>query len=293
MLSTRQEAEGLASALPALLVAAERVASTVAQGAHGRRRVGQGEAFWQFRPYLPGDAANRIDWRQTARRDGARAATAYLRDLEWEAAQSVFLWADRSASMDWRSAPGLPRKLDRAVVLILALASLLGRGGERIGLLGSAERPSPGRVGFDRLVRHLGDDDNLSTSSLPPRQALPRRAQIILVGDFLGPLDETQAVVASFIDRECSGQIVQVLDPAEEDLPYIGRVRFEGPEREPGTLINRTEDVRDAYRARLDAHRAALKHLASAAGWGFISHRTDHPPATALLALWAALSSRI
>ncbi len=49
--SLRQRAEQLAAILPPILVAAERVASTVVQGVHGRRRVGQGEAFWQFRHY--------------------------------------------------------------------------------------------------------------------------------------------------------------------------------------------------------------------------------------------------
>ncbi len=58
------DAARLASGLPALLVAAQRVASTVMQGVHGRRRVGQGDAFWQFRQYRQGDSINRIDWRQ-------------------------------------------------------------------------------------------------------------------------------------------------------------------------------------------------------------------------------------
>ncbi len=47
----RQRAEALAATLPPLLVAAERVAATVAQGVHGRRRAGMGESFWQFRRY--------------------------------------------------------------------------------------------------------------------------------------------------------------------------------------------------------------------------------------------------
>lgn len=288
----RQAAEQLSAGLPALLVAAEQVAATVAQGTHGRRRVGQGEAFWQFRPYFPGDTANRIDWRQTARRDGARGAGVYVRDLEWEAAQSVFLWHDRSPSMAWRSTPALPLKGDRAMVLMLALGMLLARGGERIGLLGGAERPSPGRLGLDRLIRQVMGDANEDGAGLPPVQALPRRAQIVLIGDFLGPIEETRALLGRYLARECAGQLVQILDPAEEDPPYAGRVRFEGTEREPAALISRAEDIRAAYRLRLDGHRAALRQITRAAGWGFIAHRTDHPPAASLLALWAALSGQ-
>src|ERR1700752_108958 len=133
---TRHRAEALAAVLPPLLVAAERVAVTVAQGVHGRRRVGQGETFWQFRQYEPGDAATRIDWRESA-----KSQRVYVRETEWEAAQSVWLWRDRSASMDYSSAGYVaggewPSKRDRAELLLMALACLLVRGGERLTLLG-------------------------------------------------------------------------------------------------------------------------------------------------------------
>ena len=122
----RREAEGLAARLPPLLIAALRVAATVEQGVHGRRRIGTGDAFWQFRQYQPGEPATRIDWRQSAKSDRL-----FLRETEWAAAQSVWFWRDASASMDWHSAPGLPRKRERAELLTLALASLLLRAGER------------------------------------------------------------------------------------------------------------------------------------------------------------------
>ena len=130
--------EALAAALPPLLVAAERVAATVSQGVHGRRRVGEGETFWQFRRYQPGDPAQRIDWRQSAKSDRV-----YVRENEWEAAQSVWLWRDGSASMRWRVARDRPTKLERADLLLLALAALLVRGGEHVALLG--ERPAVAR----------------------------------------------------------------------------------------------------------------------------------------------------
>src|SRR5689334_22734838 len=144
--SLRHRAEETAAALPPLLVAAERIAATVAQGVHGRRRVGQGESFWQFRQYEPGDAAGRIDWRESA-----KSQRLYVRETEWEAAQSVWLWRDASPSMAYTSAgyvPGAewPTKRDRAELLLLALASLLVRGGERLTLLGSGVAPISGRV---------------------------------------------------------------------------------------------------------------------------------------------------
>src|SRR5438128_12589561 len=152
----RERAEQAAASLPPLLVAAGRVAITVAQGVHGRRRVGQGETFWQFRQYQPGDAASRIDWRKSA-----KSERLYVRETEWEAAQSVWLWRDASASMDYTSAgyvPGgeWPTKRDRAQLLLVALASLLVRGGERLTVLGSGMAPMSGRIALSRVAELVG-----------------------------------------------------------------------------------------------------------------------------------------
>jgi uncharacterized protein (DUF58 family) len=285
-LLARHRAEDLASALPPLLVAAERVASTVAQGVHGRRRVGLGETFWQFRRYQPGDAPSMIDWRQSA-----KTQPVYVRENEWEAAQSVWLWRDRSASMDFRSGSGLPTKRERADLLTLATVVLLARGGERVALLNSGVRPDHGKTVIDRLARLMTDPRAAAAPEpLPKVEALPRHAQVVLFGDLLSPLPEIHAAVAGLTGRGLRGHLVQVLDPAEETLPYDGRVAFEGLEGESGLLVPRVEAVRDAYRERLQAQRDGLAALARTAGWSFATHRTDRPPQTALLGLWGAMA---
>ena len=174
----RDRAEQTAAVLPPLLVAAERVAVTVAQGVHGRRRVGQGETFWQFRQYQPGDAAARIDWRESA-----KSQRLYVRETEWEAAQSVWLWRDASASMEYSSADYLagaewPTKRDRAELLLVALASLLVRGGERLSLLGSGIAPMNGRVALTRITELISRDPSQS-DSLPAFEPLPRAGQLV------------------------------------------------------------------------------------------------------------------
>ncbi|SMH62093.1 DUF58 domain-containing protein [Azospirillum agricola] len=285
-LLARHRAEELASALPPLLVAAERVAATVAQGVHGRRRVGLGETFWQFRRYQPGDAPSMIDWRQSA-----KTQPVYVRENEWEAAQSVWLWRDRSASMDFRSAAGLPTKRERADLLTLATAVLLARGGERVALLNSGTRPDHGKSAVDRLARLMADPQAAAAPEPLPRvEPLPRHAQVVLIGDLLSPLPEIHAAVTGLAGRGLRGHLVQVLDPAEETLPYDGRVAFEGLENEAGLLVPRVEAVREAYRERLQAQRDGLSALARTTGWSFATHRTDRPPQTALLALWGALA---
>lgn len=283
-LQARNRAEDLASRLPPLLVAAERVAATVAQGVHGRRRVGLGETFWQFRRYQPGDAPSMIDWRQSA-----KTVPVYVRENEWEAAQSVWLWRDRSASMDYRSAPALPLKRERAEVLVLALAVLLVRGGERVALLNSGQRPDHSRTVLERMAVHLMDRSG-DAAALPAPEPLPRHGQVVVTGDLLSPLPEIHATVSALSARGVRGHLLQVLDPAEETLPFDGRVLFQGMEGEERLLIPRVEAVRDAYRERLTAHQDGLAALARAAGWSFAVHTTDRPPQTALLGLWGALA---
>jgi uncharacterized protein (DUF58 family) len=119
---------------------------------------------------------------------------------------------------------------------------------------------------------------------------LPRHARLVQFGDFLQPLPQVQAALSAFGARPLRGQMVQVLDPAEETLPYQGRIVFEGLEGEAPLVVPREETVRGLYADRLAAHRASLAQMARAAGWGFFTHRTDRPPQTALLALWQAMA---
>jgi uncharacterized protein (DUF58 family) len=283
-LVAQQRAEQLASTLPPLLVAAERIAATVEQGVHGRRRVGQGETFWQFRRYEPGDSAAKIDWRQSAKSDPI-----FVREMEWAAAQSVWLWRDGSASMRYRSADALPEKIERADLLTLALAALLVRGGERIALLGSGRPPVSGRTALNRMALQL-ERDEAGSDSLPRFEPLPRHSHLVIIGDFLSPLEELEPMVRGYAQRGVNGHLLQVLDPAEESLPFAGRIRFQGVEGEGETLMSRVETVREAYVGRLQAHREGLAALSRSVAWSFSTMRTDRPPQTALLALYLLLS---
>ena len=266
----------------------ERIAATVAQGVHGRRRVGQGETFWQFRRYQPGDPTPTINWRQSA-----KSSHVYVRQMEWEAAQSLWLWCDTSPSMDWRSVNDLPLKRDRAALLALALVVLLVRGGERVALLDSDLPPMTGTTAIDRLtllLSGLRSDDK--DPGLPPFKPLPRFAHLVLIGDFLAPIEEIQAAVERHAARGVMGHLLQVLDPAEESLPYSGRVRFEGLEGEAPWLLSRVENVREEYLDRLARQRDNLASLARALGWTVSTHRTDHPAEAALLTLYMSLAQR-
>lgn len=285
-------AAGVASKLPPLLIAAERIALTVEQGVHGRRRVGRGESFWQFRQYYPGDELRRLDWRQSAKSDRL-----YLRQTEWSAAQSVYLWCDQSPSMDFASERHLATKLERAQVMLLALATVLSNAGERVALLGHSAPPMAGRAVPERLAeRLLTEVKGLDRSDgLPPAALLPAHAHVVLISDFLVPLPELARMIDHFADQDVHGHLLQVLDPAEVHLPYTGRVKFEGLEKEGDLLIGRADLLQEAYHARLAEHWASLRDLASTAGWTCSRHVTGDSAAQSLLQLyqWLAADYRL
>lgn len=283
MTPTPRAAESLGAHLPPLLVAADRVASTVAQGVHGRRRVGQGDSFWQYRPFFAGDSVSRIDWRVSARSDRT-----FVRETEWEAAQTVCLWRDSGGSMRWKSREAPVEKADRAGLLLLALAALLLRGGERVQLMGAERRAFAGRVGLERLADQLARMPD--SDGLPSVARVPRHSRVVLIGDLLAPLGTIADTVVRLAAVPVTGTLLQILDPAEAVLPYEGRVRFNGLGRGETALIPRVESVREAYTTRLAEQQRGLAAICLAAGWTFAVHRTDHPPEAALLSLYTSLT---
>ena len=281
-------AESAGSRLPPLLVAADRVASTVAQGVHGRRRVGQGDSFWQFRRFVSGDSLQRIDWRQSAKSGREAPDGWFIRETEWEAAQTVCLWRDASPSMRWRSRQASVEKRDRANLLLLALASLLLRGGERVMLMRGDARPVTHRSGLDRLATEL----QTTEGDVPEDMRLPRYGTVVLFSDFLWPLEDVRTLMARFAGVPVTGYLMQILDPAETALPYQGRIRFRGMESDGDVLIPRTESVQSTYLQRLKAQQEGLAEICATAGFRFGVHHTDQAPELALLTLYTTLADR-
>ena len=278
----QSRAESLAAGLPNLLLRAKRVAATVSGGLHGRRRPGSGEDFWQYRQSQPGDPLTSIDWRQSARSDHL-----YVRETEWTVARTTRIWADPSPSMRWRSSRDLETKHDRACLLAVALGFLLEQGGERIGLL---DRPGPafaGRTAPARLAHALVQAQPVE--SFPDQGAAPR-SMVVLLSDFLMPEEVIARQAERWAAAGLSGQMLQILDPAEENLPYEGRVRLRGLEREGEMLVPHAESLREEYGQALDAHRRALAAVARQAGWRFSTHRTDQPARVALTHLYTAMA---
>lgn len=279
----RERAEGAAGRLPPLLARAEHLAGTVLLGDHGRRRAGLGDDFWQYRPAQIGDSRRMIDHRRSARGDQQ-----FVREREWQIAQSVMLWVDNGASMRFASSDALPTKSDRARLLGLAIAILLLRGGERVGLSGANLPPRRGNLQVMRLAQALGVDAP-QDYAVPEHRGMIPHTQAVFISDFLGDIDELRTAMTKAADRGVRGVMFQMLDPAEESFPFQGRTIFESV---GGTLRHETlkaGDLRTRYLERLAQRKDDLAQLARATGWQLGLHRTDESVQSALLWLYRAL----
>ncbi len=280
------DAGGVASDLPDLLVDATRIAHTVTHGLHGRRRAGTGETFWQFRRFQSGDPASKIDWRRSAKDDHI-----YIREQEWEAAHTIWLWPDRSPGMRWNSVQANVTKEHRAIILALALTNLLVRSGERVGIPEltnpSLSKTTPRRIA--ESIARMGDTTRDAT--LPPSGAIRSYSDYVIFSDFLGDADLLEPCLQSIAAEGVRCHLVQVLDPAEESFPFEGHMEFVAPDGKTRLRSGRAESLQSEYLSRLQLLRARLQSLARRIDGTFLTHRTDQPPHSVLLALHGNLTA--
>jgi uncharacterized protein (DUF58 family) len=275
-------ARTLAADMPRIILEARKVAATVIHGIHGRRRAGPGENFWQYRRFMSGEPAHRVDWRRSARDD-----LLYVREREWEAAHTIWLWPDRSPSMAFRSQLAHDSKLERTLILTLALAEVLVDGGERVGIPGLM-RPSGSRIVIERMAEAIMYDP-AERPSLPQGFVPSGLSEIVILSDLWSQTAEVRAMLARLSATGAAGHVVQVVDPAEEVFPYSGRVEFIEPETGEMITAGRAENWRADYTARIAQHRADIRSDTDRLRWSFTVHRTDRSAADLLLALHARL----
>ncbi|ACE99914.1 conserved hypothetical protein [Rhodopseudomonas palustris TIE-1] len=278
------ESRSLAASLPRLMLEARRIANNVTHGLHGRRRAGAGENFWQYRRFVSGEPAQNVDWRRSARDDHL-----YVRELEWEAAHTVWLWPDRSLSMAFASKSARDSKLERGLIVAFALADLLVAGGERVGIPGLMNPTSSNNV-IDKMAQAILHD-TATRSSLPPSFVPSSRAEIVVLSDFWSPVSEIRQMLAGLSASGAHGTLVQIVDPAEESFPYAGRVEFVEPEGGGAITAGRAEKWASDYIALVAAHRDAIRAETSKLDWLFSTHTTSRSAAELLLFLHAGMTT--
>ena len=281
----RPKAERVAQAFPGLLARADRLASTLSFGEHGRLRAGAGDAFWQFRRAEPGDDVKFVDWRRSARSDEP-----YVRQTEWQLAQLVLFWVDPSQSMQFGS-NGLT-KYDRASVLALATAILLSRQGERFGFAGGDIPSGTGSAQLERLEFALTSSTASADYGIPNVRGMRPGGRIAFFSDFFGDLNTIERAVNTAAARGVGGVFCMTLDPVEAAFPFKGRTKFESMSGALTYESQQAQGVAGDYKAALADRQNALVALAKTSGWRFVLHHTGDPAIEALTDIYGAIGGQ-
>lgn len=280
-------ARRLSAMMPGLVLSARQIAHTLVHGSHGRKRAGPGETFWQFRPYSNSEPAQRIDWRRSASSDQL-----YVREKEWDTAHTFWLWIDITPSMWYQSPLGMMSKAERACLIGLAVAEILVRSGERVGVIG-LKRPSMGRDIVAHIAERLlyGIRNEYGQTPLPAAEEIRRFSEVILISDFLADENELFPRLNQIGGHQVGGTLVHVIDPAEESFPFQGRVQFEDMTADERLMVENAVDMQAAYRGAFAARKNKLLTSARQLNWGHIIHHTDHSARSGLLHLYGYLST--
>lgn len=281
----RQKAEDTSALLPALMIKAERAAMNIFLGEHAQRKSGAGEKFWQFREYTPQDRPQDIDWRQSGKTDRV-----FIRQKERQLPQTALLWRCGAESMDFSSEKNLPTKSETANVITLALSILMTRAGERVGMLGETQT-GRSEAALDHIGNHLIEKENKAPLPLHGPGRHQKNAALVLAGDFLSPVEECAASLKSLSTEAGGGFVIQILDPAEIELPFQGRAVFQDMGAQVRELVQNIPSIRDAYKKKIENHIASLREIAHDCSWHYVLHRTDEPVEETLLKVWMSLGA--
>lgn len=275
------DAQALANSLPALLIDARKTAASLMLGAHGRRRAGMGEAFWQHRELLDGETLRQVDWRRSARSDRL-----FVREMERESPASLQIWVDTRPSMVWRNQTSRPTKAERALVIAQALAMAAKAGGERVSTLLGGQVFGQEEAFLEALIASGSRFD-----ANAPIDA-GRLSQILLVSDGLEPIEIWAERLRRLSSAAQSVLLVLIRDPDEEAFPFEGRVSFTAPGGAMPVIIGQAGAARDNYQRTYRLHFEALRAALGQARGSLLSHATDQPALPVTLQAAAQLDGR-
>lgn len=256
------------------------LAESVWQGRHGAVRSGSGTEFHRHRAYLPGDDLRRLNWALYARH-----RKLYTKESRLEARRTLYLLVDATGSMATSHGPW--SKFHYAVRVAAGLAWLAGGQGDPVALAmlrrGLVE-VVPGGSGLRHFAgicatmaatgaKEEGDFDKISEElGMFCRQP----GFIVLISDFFDREDHLLDQMAILRARGHDVMAMQLLDPAEVELPEKGDYEFIDLEN-GGRLKTSVEDLRKRHSLAVADWRKNLRENALASGIRWASATTAGP----------------
>lgn len=278
------EAEHALASTPEFTGILSKITSTdIRHGQHGQKRSGSGSDFWQYREYREGDAAHSIDWRKSARSDGY-----FVKEQEWQKSQQVSIWFSHDHSMDFKHSDSPLTKKQYAAIISYILCAKFVHAGETVSFLNGYIKNCNGAAKLNNLAHSL-------TSTNPPlnsQQFGLKNAYPVLIADFWEKPHLIEDKIKNLTANNYCGLILQIIDPAELDLPYKGRVKLtdEYSDHEDTGILNKIENIRDEYKQRILAHNKLVQEIAHKYGCQYICVDTHSPMSEACMNIYQAIT---
>lgn len=244
----------------------ELVARTVVEGfingLHRSPNLGASMDFAEHRAYMPGDDLRRIDWRLFGRSDRY-----FVKEFEADTNTNLLLLLDVSASMGFGSA-GIP-KLQYAKYLASCLGYFSSRQRDRVGLVtfvnGIVDYVPPAAKHLSIVLQTIAratasGQGSIDTALRQIAEHARRRQIVVIISDLYDEPERVVRAVARLRNRGNDLIVLQVLDPAELDLPFDDAANFE--DMETGEAIPVVPSLlREQYRTLVQEHTATLARL--------------------------------
>ncbi len=222
---------------------------------------GRGMNFEEVREYQPGDEVRAIDWNVTA-----RMGDAFIKKFTEERELTVMLVVDVSASGEFGSVELSKRELAAEIACLLAFSAI--RNSDKVGLILFSDHvelfipPKKGRVHILRLIREIlyftprgrGTEPAAALNYL--NRVVTRKSVVFLISDFQTPDFSRELTVTG---RRHDLIAVPIVDPREEELPNVGRLRLEDAETGEQIEIDTSDRrMRAEYAHLIQKRRADL-----------------------------------
>jgi uncharacterized protein (DUF58 family) len=238
--------------------------------------------FSQYRDYVPGDSLKFLDWKKYAKSDRL-----YLKQYEQETNLRCFLALDASASMDFMPGGGKDTKWEYARILAAALSFLLIRQQDAVGLITVREStdrwipPRSHRTHLDLLFQELAKTAPAGGSDLASglnkiAEKLPRRSLVMVISDFLVPLEGLLASLRLIKSRHTEVILFPIAHPQEEKLEFPGATSF--VDMETGAELKAEPwQIKTAYQQERNRHFLGLRRFCLDHAMEICFLRTDTP----------------
>ena len=266
----RLKAEKLATITPNLSIRANKIANTVWEGIHNRNKAGIGENFWQFKKYEYGDPIHLIDWKKSA-----KSTNIFIQEQELSTIQNINIWRDTSSSMKYSSNKSIDPKIYIANLITLTLSIILIKNGERVSLNALNSKNSSGEEAIKKITHEINNKIASKFQSRPNMEEIKNGSTCILIGDFLYNTKITEQTIKNLANRNITGLLIHIIDPAERSFPYSGRINFNGLEGEEPYLIGNANAIRKDYLNTFKEHSNKIKNTAQSYRWDYFMQVTN------------------